>query len=312
MQNDLSQMKPDWNISQSSLQNEGTMLHKSLQNPIIKIILLVVFISVLVLLSIELVPDLFLGYDWIHTYRPAALAMARGDSPYSVDIFYAAPWALLPLIPLALLPEQIGVICIFLLGLVAFSLIPYKLGAKPASMVIFLLSASVVGCLLWGNIEWMPLLAIILPAPIGLIFAIIKPQVGIGIVIYWFFSILRSKGIKEVVKTFLPVTILTLMSFWVYGLWPLRFQETLELSNTSQLNYNSSIWPQGVFIGIWLLYKAIKNEQTKTAMAASPFLSPYTLQYTWAAVLVGAIHAPMELLALSIGLWIPVAFRFFN
>lgn len=286
------------------------MLNVSQQSQSIKVIFLAILILLLIIFGIKLVPSLFLGYDWIHTYRPAALAMARGESPYTVDIYYAAPWALLPLIPIALLPEQAGVICIFLLGLSAFAYIAYKLGAKPVSMIIFLLSASVVGCLLWGNIEWMPLLAIVLPAPIGLIFALIKPQVGIGIVIYWFFKILKAEGIKSVIKTFIPVSIVTLLSFLIYGLWPLRFQQTLDLSNNSALDYNSTIWPQGAFIGIWLIYKSIKNHKIETATAASPFLSPYTLQYTWVAVLVPAINKPMELLIISIGLWIPVAFRF--
>lgn len=288
------------------------MFQELTKTKVFRIVLLIILVSILVVMGIKLVPNLFLGYDWIHTYRPAALAMAQGRSPYGVEIFYAAPWALLPLIPLAFLPEQAGIICSFLLGLLAFTFIAYKVGAKPISIIIFLLSASVVGCLLWGNIEWMPLLAIVFPAPIGLIFAVIKPQVGIGIVIYWFVNILRTKGIKAVVTAFLPVTLVTLLSFWMYGLWPLRFQQTLDLSNSSSLQYNSSIWPQGVFIGIWLLYKAIKSDQARTAIAASPFLSPYALQYTWAAVLVGAIHAPLELLIISLGLWIPVALRFIN
>lgn len=288
------------------------MFQELTKTMLFRIVLLIILVSILVVMGIKLVPNLFLGYDWIHTYRPAALAMAQGRSPYGVEIFYAAPWALLPLIPLAFLPEQAGIICSFLLGLLAFTFIAYKVGAKPISIIIFLLSASVVGCLLWGNIEWMPLLAIVFPAPIGLIFAVIKPQVGIGIVIYWFVNILRTKGIKAVVTAFLPVTLVTLLSFWMYGLWPLRFQQTLDLSNSSSLQYNSSIWPQGVFIGIWLLYKAIKSDQARTAIAASPFLSPYALQYTWAAVLVGAIHAPLELLIISLGLWIPVALRFIN
>lgn len=288
------------------------MFNKLTQIRTTKIFLLILLISILIVIGIDLVPNLFLGYDWLHTYRPAALAMARGESPYNVEIFYAAPWALLPLIPFAFLPEQIGIICIFILGLLSFAYIAYKLSSNPTSMVIFLLSASVVGCLLWGNIEWMPLLAIVFPAPIGLIFAVIKPQVGIGIVIYWFFSILRTKGIKDVVKTFLPVTTLTLLSFWMYGFWPVRFQQTLDLSSSSSLEYNSSIWPQGAFIGLWLIYKGIQNNKARTAMAASPFLSPYALQYTWATVLIGAIHAPMELLIISIGLWIPVALRFIN
>jgi len=275
-----------------------------------RIFFLIILVLILIVLNNSLVPSLFLGYDWIHTYRPAALAMARGESPYSVDIYYAAPWALIPLIPIALLPEQTGTIFMFLLGLSAFAFIAHQLGANPISMAIFLLSASVVGCLLWGNIEWMPLLSIVLPPSIGLIFAIIKPQVGIGIVIFWFFNILNTRGWRDVIKTFLPVTILSLLSFWMYGFWPLRFQQTLDLSNRSSLNYNSTIWPQGIFIGIWLIYYAIKRHQDKTAIAASPFLSPYTLQYTWVAVLVAAINAPMELLVISIGLWIPVVFRF--
>jgi hypothetical protein len=288
----------------------ANMLYKTIQSRSLKIFFLAILVFILFIFGVKLVPGLFLGYDWTHTYRPAALAMARGESPYTVDIYYAAPWALLPLIPFALLPTQAGIICIFLLGLSAFAFIAYKLGAKPVSMIIFLLSASVVGCLLWGNIEWMPLLAIVLPAPIGLIFAVIKPQVGIGIVIYWFFKILKTEGMISVIKTFIPVSILTLLSFWMYGLWPLRFQQTLDLSNSSTLDYNSTIWPQGAFIGIWLVYKAIKSHQVKTATAASPFLSPYTLQYTWVAVLISVINKPMELLIISIGLWIPVALRF--
>lgn len=50
------------------------------------------------------------GIDWRDTYRPAALAIVSGRSPYNVDIYFAAPWALLPLAPFALLPETI--VCI--------------------------------------------------------------------------------------------------------------------------------------------------------------------------------------------------------
>ena len=48
-----------------------------------------------------------------------------------------------------------------------------------------------------------------LPTPIGLIFAVTKPQVGIGIAIYWFIHIFKTKGFWAVAKTFAPVTKLT-------------------------------------------------------------------------------------------------------
>jgi hypothetical protein len=275
--------------------------------------LLVLILGAAVLYGFFLIfPSLQIGMDWEQTYRPAALAMAHGKSPYSVEIFYAAPWAVIPLIPFALLPPKLGNIGIFLLGLSAFAYVAYKLKADPRSMTIFLLSASVVGCLVYGNIEWMPLLGFVLPAPIGLIFAVIKPQVGIGLVVYWFVHILRTKGIWEVIKTFTPLGIVTLLSFWMYGFWPLLFQKTMEQSQTSALDYNTSLWPQGVFVGIWLLYKAIQKQKPGMALASSPFFSPYALQFTWVSVLAGLIGSPLELLLVSLGLWIPVVIRIMN
>jgi len=275
-----------------------------------KIFLLAVFSVILFYILLNIFQNLDIGRDWRITYRPAVLEMVHGRSPYNIKVFYAAPWSLVPLIPFALLPYEIGNVCIFLLGLFAFAYTAHKLGATPASMVIFLLSAAVVGCLLNGNIEWMPLLGMILPAPIGLIFAVTKPQVGIGIAIYWFIRIYRTKGLWAVVKTFSPVILITLLSFWIYGFWILGFQRTLEQSAVSAYAYNASVWPHGIFVGLWLLYKSIQKENPRAAMAASPFLSPYALQYTWVAVLTGVIHAPLELLAVSVGLWIPVVLRF--
>ncbi len=275
-----------------------------------KIVLLFILIAVLAFVLSFSLPDL--GYDWIHTYRPAALAMAHGDSPYTVDIYFASPWAVIPLIPFAFLPEKLGNAAVFLIGLFAFAYIAYKLNPKPEVIVIFILSAPVVGCLIWGNIEWMPLLGLVLPAPIGLIFAAIKPQVGIGLILYWFFHLMKTQGLIGTVKAFLPVTIITLLSFLLYGFWPLRFQDTLALSDNSTAQYNITLWPYGIFAGIWLVYKALQHQKGETAIAASPFLSPYTLQYTWVTVLAGVAHAPVELLLVSIGLWIPVALRLFG
>lgn len=272
-----------------------------------KVILLFILITILVFILSTSLPGL--GYDWTHTYRPAALAMVNGESPYNVDIYYAAPWAVIPLIPFALMPEKTGNAAIFLLGLFAFAYVAYKLNPKPSVIILFMLSAPVVGCLIWGNIEWMPLLGLVLPAPIGLILAVVKPQVGIGLVIYWFFHLMKTQGLTGTIRAFLPVTVISLLSFWLYGLWPLRFQDTLVLSSSSAVEYNITLWPYGIFAGIWLIYKYIQHQKAETAIAASPFLSPYTLQYTWVTVLAGTAHAPMELFLVSIGLWIPVVLR---
>jgi len=248
-----------------------------------------------------------IGLDWLNTYMPAALAVWHGQSPYGDSIFYAAPWAVIPLIPFALMPYEIGRWCVFILGLLAFAYTAFKLGAKPIPMVIFLTSAAVIGNLNNGNIEWMPLLGFVLPPWLGLIFVMIKPQVGIGIAIYWLFEAWRKEGIKQVIKTFSPVIGLFLISFWLYGLWPLRFRTTLSASVD-----NMSLWPNGIFIGLVLLVYAIRKNEKRAAMASGPFLAPYVLQFTWAAPMLALLQEPWLLFAAWLGLWVPILMRIMN
>jgi hypothetical protein len=264
-------------------------------------------LMVLALLAGSLIliaPLLPVGLDWQNTYRPAALAMLRGESPFSVEIYYAAPWALIPLMPFALLPYAIGRFFVFLLGLGAFAFTAHRLGAGKWTMMIFMLSASVVGCLNNGNIEWMPLLGSVLPPQFGLILLAVKPQVGIGLGLYWLVMIWREKGFLEVVKVFAPVTVLLLLSFVVYGFWPLRFDQTLAWSVD-----NTTLGLQGMFIGGVGLVWAIRNRSEKAALASGPFFSPYVLQFTWSAALVPLLDKPAELLAAVVLLWVPVVVR---
>ena len=128
----------------------------------------------LMLLVMILLPFLYVslphGLDWHDTYRPAALAVLRGQSPYTFEIYYAAPWAAWLLIPIAVLPTALGQMMIFLAGVAAYIYIAYRFGATPFSLILFLSSAAVIGCLINGNIEWLPLLGAVLPPqslPIG-------------------------------------------------------------------------------------------------------------------------------------------------
>jgi hypothetical protein len=268
----------------------------------------VIILGILATLTIPALYFLLpVGLDWRNTYRPAALAMLAGKSPYSVEIFYAAPWSLIPLLPFAVLPYSIGRLGVFILGLMAFAYIPFKLHAKPPALIIFLLSAAVIGCLNNGNIEWMPMLGILLPPQIGLIFLAVKPQVGIGLGLFWIITILRDTGIKETIKVCLPVTTLTIISFALYGFWPLRFNQTLAWSMD-----NTSLGLYGYFIGACILLRSIRRNNSSMALAAGPFLSPYVLQFTWASVLIYLLNKPAELLAAVILLWMPVLLRVFS
>lgn len=256
-----------------------------------------------------------IAYDWLNTYAPAALAVWNGQSPYdAVSIYFAAPWATLPLIPFALMPYSIGRICVLILGFCTFAYTAHKMGAKPATLALFLLSYPVLSDLYNGNIDWMPMFGFVLPPQIRLIFVLIKPQVGIGITIYWFVENWRIGGVKLVLKTFMPATLVFLISFVIYGFWPLNFIGTLALAESTKenigLDYNSSLWPYGLIIGFSLLAHSIYKRKRRSSIMSSPFLSPYTIISTYGAPLVALINKPLYFFILWIILWLPVLFKF--
>jgi hypothetical protein len=247
------------------------------------------------------------GLDWHDTYRPAALAVVAGESPYSVEIYYAAPWAAWILAPIAVLPYWTGRLITFLIGLWAFAFVAWRAGATRWTLIVFLCSAGVVGCLNNGNIEWMPLLGVVCPPWLGLILAAIKPQVGIGLGLYWLVCITREKGWTATILAFAPVTVLLLISFLIYGFWPLRFEQTLAWSVD-----NTALGLQSLFVGAVLWVRSVRQRDERMALAAGPVLSPYVLQFTWSACLLGLLAHPLELLAAVVCLWIPVILRVFT
>lgn len=265
---------------------------------------------ILILLLLILLPFLYVslphGLDWHETYRPAALAVLHGQSPYTVEIYYAAPWAAWLLIPIAVLPTPLGQMLIFLAGVTAYVFILRRLNAPPASMLLFLSSAAVIGCLINGNIEWLALLGAVLPPPIGLIFLAIKPQVGFGLGVYWLVTTWRERGAQAVVVTFAPITLLLLLSFLLYGLWPLRFSQTVAWSTD-----NVSLFPYGVALGLPILVQACRTREPRAALASGPFFSPYVIHFTWACMLVYLLQKPRLLLAAVLALWVPIVVKTF-
>lgn len=269
------------------------------------ILIVTIVVLVVLYLAVEYLPY---GVDWNETYRPAALLLAKAKSPFGVEIFYAAPWILIPFIPIAWLPLEIGRAVIFVIGICVFAYTAYRLGAKPISMAAFLVSPPVVHCLINSNIEWLALLGVVLPPQIGLLLISAKPQIGVGIAVFWFVEAFRKGGFRQVVRVFWPVTLAFLISFALFGLWPLRFRDTLVLTRA----YNASLWPASLPVGLGLLAAAIRKRDIKFSMAASPCLSPYVLLHAWVGALASILAQPVETLAAVIGLWILVIIQAFN
>ena len=121
-------------------------------------------------------------------------------------------WILLPLIPLGMLPQRLGLIFFFVLILVIYIFIGLKLHAQPISLTAFMLSPGIFLSLQQLNIDAIVLLGFLLPAPLGLFFVLAKPQIGIGMAVYWLVEAWRTGGLRKVLITFAPVTIVQVIT----------------------------------------------------------------------------------------------------
>jgi hypothetical protein len=265
-----------------------------------------VFIVLLAALSALLPPSI----DWRLTYRPATLALLHGRNPYAAGVFSeapfsAAPWGLLPLIPVALLPLKVGSALLLLVSLIAFAYSAWQLGAGPVTLGAFLLSPPVLHCLLNGNIEWMPLLGFILPPQIGLFFVAVKPQTGFAVAIFWLAEAWHKGGWREVLRVFAPMTAALLVSFLLFGPWPFGARQLLTIAD----RFNASLWPMSIPVGLALIVSAIRQRKVEYAMPASPCLSPYVLFHSWSSAVIALAAHKIEMISAVIGLWVLVIIR---
>lgn len=246
------------------------------------------------------------GVDWSVVFRPAARELLALRNPYDVTGFYNPVWTLLPMLPLALLPERIGRAALLVAGVTAFGYTAYRLGASPLTMAAFLLSPPVLHNLLNSNVEWMVLLGFVLPPQIGLFLVLIKPQTGFAVALFWLIEALRTNGLREAVRIFWPVTATMLLTFALFGLWPLRAQDG---QNAVSLLWNFSQWPFSIPVGLTLLVVALRRRNIRFAMPASPCLSPYVALHSWSAALAPLVASQPEFLVAFVGLWLIVLIR---
>jgi hypothetical protein len=242
-----------------------------------------------------------LGFDWQFAYRPAVQLAVHGETPYLFGRFFNPPWLLLVLSPFALLPEKFGFSCFFVASYLGFAYLAYKMGAKPLAFFFFLASQPVIACVKTGNVDWIALMGVLMPPNIGLLFVLIKPQVGIGIALYWSIQEWKKSRFKGLLKLYFPTILALILSILVFGLWPL---DIFKIYNLGDARYNDSIWPVGIPVGLVLLTSALKNFELRKFIAFPPFLSPYVLMQSWSGVLLSMIASDIETIAAVLGMYI--------
>lgn len=242
--------------------------------------------------------------DWTWVFRPASLALLAGKSPFSVEGFFNAPWTAILLMPLAVLPDRIGRAALLVVSLISLAVVGRKLGGNKITIALLLLSPPALHGLLNGNIDWLAVYGFVLPPQIGLFFAAIKPQIGVAVGVFWLWQAWSMGGWREALRVFSPFLIVTLLSFLVFGLWPLRFEREVSLW------WNASFWPASLPVGLALLVASMRKDKIEFAIGASPCFSPYVLFHSWIVGLFAIIRNTPESIAAFVGLWALVALRF--
>lgn len=245
-----------------------------------------------------------IGIDWHVVFKEAARRMVSGDSPYSMNTvgnhmrFYNPPWALIPLIPAALLPDAAGQATMITMIIVIFVYVVYRMGASPIAILSFMLSIPVLLSLDNLNIEFLVFIGLILPPQIGLFFLVTKPQLSVGYILYLLYSTFKKGGIKQGIQIFGPIGAATLLSFAVYGFWP-RW-----MLSAGETPTDVNIWPVGLVIGMIFLYKAFTENKEEDAVASSPFLSPYLSPMGWSVALVKFLKDDRMMILLCVASWV--------
>jgi hypothetical protein len=263
-----------------------------------------VFLALFVLLAIGAGHFFESTTDWHGTFYPAAQEVWHGRSPFNVTTFLSVPWTIVPMLPLALLPERAGSAALFLASLLTYIFVAHRLGARGAWIAVFLAAPPVIHSLLIGNIDCLSLLGFVLPPQVGLFFVLMKPQIGLAMALYWLVEAWRQGGPRQVVRVFAPVVLLLGLSLLVFGNWTAT--RTVDPVDSY---WNTSRWPWSIPIGLVLVALSLRDSRQDFAMAATPFLSPYVAYNSWVGVVAALVPRKLELSLAVLGMWIEAVVR---
>jgi hypothetical protein len=226
-----------------------------------------------------------MGYDWFTFFVPAAKALIEGKSPYHVDGFFNPPWTLVPVSLIQYFGGPLGFGLMAALNLAAWTLVFLRLGRSDRwgkiALLPFLLFGGPLLNSFYGNLDGLVALGLILPRRWGLLLLLMKPQLGLPVVLYWCVDEFRVGGLGRVVKLISPGAELVWMAVMVYGFWFLKSEDVVGAV------WNSSLWPWGVPVGLVFLGLAIWKRKPGWAVMAAPFLTPYLAWHSWAFLWMG-------------------------
>jgi hypothetical protein len=134
---------------------------------------------------------------------------------------------------------------------------------------------------------------------VGLFLLSIKPQVGIGIILYKAYVVWRERGLRPLVLAFLPITAALGASFLLFGNWWIDKSDHL----VGSAYWNVSLFPWSLPVGIFLVFHAIRRRKQILSISASALISPYLSWGTWQIALFGLLDNNLAMFGFVAALW---------
>jgi hypothetical protein len=247
---------------------------------------LILFIA-LVLLFAYLPVDF--AYDW-SLFRLATQRLFTGQEIYVMSYengitsaVFAPPWILIPLGPIAFFSQKFSWALInsfSILSLIFFCRY-HKIDKWTTGLLVF--SPAMFYNTVHGNLDAFLLWLTLVPPILAPLAAISKPQALAGVA----FKLLHEKPIVWLKAAGVSAVVL-LISFALFGLWPLRIIELANEQFSGALPHSplTPIWPLQILLFIGLIAVGYERKDSRFYYAASPFISRYASSGSYLVVLV--------------------------
>ena len=220
--------------------------HDHFRNAVIICVALVFTVLIFTMLPVTFM-------DWMDSFRPTA---ANLETPYGPGIFNP-PWLFVILHPLTWFDPRVGASLLIVISLVIISIYV----KAPKKVLLVACSAPLIALVTLGQIDGLIILGLMLPAEIGLVWLMMKPQ---GV----FLTALRRLSPRSII---IAGSILVL-SVLVWGFW---WQDLLLFRSLTDTGHNVSLFPYTMLLGLPLIYLGLKRNSDALLCLASLSFSPY-------------------------------------
>lgn len=209
-------------------------------------------------------------YDFRKYYYPATRAVITGQNPYAQQAVYSPPWTFYLLAPLAILPYHVAATLNAMITILVLLAFGRKAGLTWWGCLAVMCSVPAVWMLFFGQTDWLVYLAFFGPQPIGMLFLLTKPQVGIGVAVYWFWKS------KDRVGLVIPLLLVAVAGLVFYGPWPMLM---LKGASASRADMNVAAFPWLIPLAVYLWVHHVKRP--RDALVIGPCLSPHLMPCSW-------------------------------